>query len=270
MTQILNIAGYKFISLTDLSALRVQLLMQAVELELKGTILLSQEGINLSLAGAIENSNKFIAKLHADARFADITFRQSYSAIQPFKYMKVKLKKEIITLKQHDIQPEQEIAPAITPTEFKQWLDEHRDITVLDTRNDYEVRFGTFKKAVNLHINDFSEFPTAMAQVPKDKPVVMFCTGGIRCEKAAWVMLKAGYQNVFQLHGGILNYFAEVGGEHYQDDCFVFDQRVALDNKLQETGTVQCRVCHGPVKQDEQAAPGYIPDVSCPSCVNHF
>ena len=269
MNPILNIAGYKFIALTDLSALRVQLLTSASHLTLKGTILLSPEGINLSLAGTTENIQQFLTALKQDSRFADLTFRQSYSATQPFKYMRVKLKKEIITIKQADIQPEQQSAPEISPQEFKQWLDEQRDVTVLDTRNDYEVRFGTFKNAVNLQIDDFSEFPTAMQQVRADKPTVMFCTGGIRCEKAALVMLKAGYQNVFQLKGGILNYFAEVGGEHYQDECFVFDQRVALNSKLQETGTIQCKVCQSPVKKQEQTAPEFVPDVSCPSCTNN-
>lgn len=232
MTQILNIAGYKFVTLTALPELRVALLEKAVSLELKGTILLSPEGINLMLAGTPDAIANFLQYLRADTRFSDMTFRESYSAQRPFKRMLIKLKKEIITLRQPDIRPETYQAPAISPKEFKQWLDENRDLTILDTRNHYEIEFGTFKNALDLHIEDFSEFPAAIKDVAHDKPVVMFCTGGIRCEKAALVMLNAGYKNVYQLEGGILNYFAEVGGAHYNGDCFVFDERVALTPDL--------------------------------------
>lgn len=258
MTQILNIAGYKFITLTELSVLRTRLLDEASRLDLKGTILLSREGINISLAGMPQFVTEFMTWLDSDTRFSGMSYRQSYSDYRPFKHMRVKLKKEIITLKQPDIQPEKAIAPEISPAELKQWLDENRDITLLDTRNDYEVRFGTFKNAVNLHIDDFSHFPEAMKQVSDEKPIIMFCTGGIRCEKAAWVMLNAGYKNIFQLKGGILNYFAAVGGDHYQDECFVFDQRVSLNNCLDESGTMQCKTCQGPIKKDDMAV--------CSSC----
>ncbi len=266
MTHILNIAGYKFITLTALAALRSHLLATVTDLQLKGTVLLGEEGINLNLAGTREAIEAFKTILLRDIRFAEMTFRQSFSASQPFKHMRVKIKKEIITLKQPDIKPEFEAAPSITPAEFKQWLDEERDITVLDTRNDYEVQFGTFKKAVNLQIEDFSQFPEAAQQVPKDKPIVMFCTGGIRCEKAAWVMLNAGYQKVFQLQGGILNYFAEVGGEHFQDECFVFDQRIAVNHQLQASGTIQCHVCQGPITQPMQTVLNDVSKATCPAC----
>lgn len=231
--QILNIAGYKFITLTELSELRVRLLEMCLALNTKGTILLSQEGINISLAGTFENISSFKAYLKEDARFADVTFRESYSEAEPFKRMKVKIKKEIITMRCPDIRPELGRAPSIAPEEFKLWLDENRDITILDTRNDYEVECGTFRGAINLKIDDFCEFPRSIETITCEKPIVMFCTGGIRCEKAALQLLKTGCKEVYQLEGGILNYFKTVGGDHYEGDCFVFDQRVALNPKLQ-------------------------------------
>ncbi len=226
--QIENIAGYKFIPLVELDALREEFLSLCQTLALKGTILLSPEGINIFLAGTTDNIATFKAKIAADARFTDISFRLSFSDTQPFKRLKVKLKKEIITMRHPEIKPTDKRAPAITPAEFKRWLDENRDITILDTRNEFEVNYGTFANAVNLHINDFSQFPEASKQVDKSKPVVMFCTGGIRCEKAALHMLNSGYENVYQLEGGILNYFEQIGNAHYQGGCFVFDERIII------------------------------------------
>jgi UPF0176 protein len=246
---ILNIAGYKFVALSELPDLCEQLLIKCNDLAVKGTILLSPEGINISLAAMRENIEAFQQYLQADERFADMTFRESYSDFLPFNHMKVKIKKEIITMRRDDVQPQVAArAPSLLPEEFKQWLDEGRDITILDTRNDYEVRFGTFRNALNLQIDDFSEFPSAAARVAQDKPIVMFCTGGIRCEKAALHMMNNGHTNVYQLHGGILNYFSKVGGEHYDGECFVFDERVSLNASLQMTGTQQCTVCEGPMQ----------------------
>jgi UPF0176 protein len=244
--QILNIAGYKFVPLSALESLRNDLLEQCARLLLKGTVLLSREGINLSLAGTEENVRKLQLTLHQDERFKDMRFHETYSAEQPFKTLKIRLKKEIITLNQPSIDAVSERAPSISPQDFKQWLDEKRDITILDTRNDYEVRFGTFTGAVNLQLNNFGEFPAAAESVDRDKPVVMFCTGGIRCEKAALQMLEKGFKNVFQLDGGILGYFRQVGGAHFDGECFVFDGRIAVDSGLNDTDTVQCQKCQGP------------------------
>lgn len=230
--KILNIAGYKFITLTELAALQTQWLEYCKTHLLKGTILLSTEGINISLSGDTASITAFKTHLKKDARFADITFRESVSDTLSFKRLKVKIKNEIITLKRPEIRPEQNRAPSISPEEFKQWLDENRDITVLDTRNEYEIQMGSFVKAVNLHIDDFSEFPHAAETIQRDKPIVMFCTGGIRCEKAGLHLLNAGFKHVYQLEGGILNYFSQVGGAHYQGDCFVFDERIAVHPDL--------------------------------------
>lgn len=251
MSSIQNIAGYKFVALQDVVEMRSAFLEKCGSLGLKGTILLSSEGINISLAGTQEAIAGFKSYLHADARFADMTYRESFSDEQPFRRMKVKLKKEIITMKQSDVKPVEMRAPSVSPKEFKQWLDENRDITVLDTRNDYEMQFGTFDNAVNLHLKDFSEFPEKSKSLAKDKPVVMFCTGGIRCEKAAIYLLNSGHEKVYQLEGGILNYFSEVGGEHYNGECFVFDGRVALDATLKSTGAEQCQVCQNPIRKAE-------------------
>ncbi|OAI49385.1 hypothetical protein AYO45_02675 [Gammaproteobacteria bacterium SCGC AG-212-F23] len=225
---ILNIAAYRFVALSELPALREQFLTECERLQLKGTVLLAPEGINLSLAGIAASVALLKAYLQQDARFADMMFRETVSDFVPFKRLKVKLKKEIIALRRPEVQPEKNRAPAISPEIFKQWLDEKRDITVLDTRNNYEVELGTFQNAVNLALNDFCEFPEAITHVDRSKPVVMFCTGGIRCEKASIVMQNAGFSEVYQLEGGILNYFKKVGDAYYHGECFVFDERVVV------------------------------------------
>lgn len=245
--QILNIAGYKFISLMELESLREQLISQCQAHALKGTILLSSEGINISLSGTLDGIQAFKSELISDSRFHDMTFHETYSDAFPFQRLKVKIKKEIITLNKPDANPISDRAPDISPQEFKRWMDEGKDFIVLDTRNDYEVQFGTFTHAVNLHIKDFGEFPQAVDKLKIDKPVVMFCTGGIRCEKAALHMLNQGHSDIYQLDGGILGYFAEVGGDHFQGECFVFDERISVDAELNATGTTLCLECQGPV-----------------------
>ena len=231
MKTIINISGYKFIELSDLEQIQAQLRAILAPLDLKGTILLSTEGINILLAGESNDIGAFKAYLKTQLQFADIFFKTSISDTVPFKRCLVKIKLEIITLKQADIHPQQDTVPHLSPKRFKQWLDEGRDITVLDTRNDYEIEYGTFESAVNLHIGEFTEFPKATQQlddVAKEKPLVIFCTGGVRCEKAGPVMTKQGFKEVYQLDGGILNYFVECGQAHYQGECFVFDERISL------------------------------------------
>ena len=256
--QILNIAGYKFIELSDLDTLRVMLQSQCELYNLKGTILLSPEGVNISLAGARQGVSAFKSMLAGDDRFADMRFHHTYSSQQPFQHLKVKLKDEIITLRHGNVAPlDNNRAPDISPAELKKWLDEKRDITLLDTRNDYEYRFGTFENAMNLHIHHFGELPEAVRDLDKQKPVVMFCTGGIRCEKAAIYMQNQDFKEVYQLDGGILGYFAQVGGAYYEGECFVFDERVALDPYLKNNGTTQCTVCQGPIS---------VNDAACTTC----
>lgn len=249
--QIQNIAGYKFTPITDAASLRQLLLEQGATAGIKGTILLSEEGVNINLSGTSDSIAAFRSFFTKDQRFHDIRFHETTSDYIPFKRFKVKLKKEIITMRQPDAMPTQcGRAPSIAPETLKQWLDENRDITLLDTRNDYEFRFGTFAGAINPEINNFGELSAAVTLLDRDKPVVMFCTGGIRCEKAGLHLLHQGFKEVYQLEGGILGYFAKVGGAHYTGECFVFDERVAVDAYLQETGTRQCVKCQGPIKVD--------------------
>jgi UPF0176 protein len=243
VNSILNISAYKFVTLPDAKHLRELLLHRANALQLKGTILLAEEGINLFLAGPEWYVRGFVAQLHTDKRFADIAPKESWSDTQPFKKMLVKVKGEIIRMNHPAIRPANGRAPAVTPTTVKRWLDQGHDdagrpVVTLDTRNDFEVDEGTFVGAIDWRISKFTEFPQALRDHQadlKDKTVVSFCTGGIRCEKAAILMREVGLEHVYQLEGGILKYFEEVGGAHYSGGCFVFDERRALGADLQIT-----------------------------------
>lgn len=273
-TPYVNIAAYKFITLTDTHEKRPQFRAQCEELGLKGTILLSPEGINLFLAGLREPIDRFLAWLRDDIRFADLAVKESYSDRQPFTKMLVKLKREIITMKHPLIQPEKGRAPAVDAKTLKHWLDCGQDdagkpVVMVDTRNAFEVDVGTFDNTVDYRIEKFSEFPDVIAQHKDElagKTVVTFCTGGIRCEKAAIHMQNVGFDSVYQLEGGILKYFEEVGGAHYTGDCFVFDYRTALNPQLQATETRQCFACRAVVTPREQLSPYYIAGKSCPHC----
>lgn len=264
-----NIAAYKFAPLGELPALQTELRGLCAKAGLRGTILLSPEGINLFVAGESSALDRLLVRLRAIPGLADLTVKQSESDHQPFNRMLVKIKKEIIAFGRDDIDPAQQPAPRITPRQLKQWLDEGRSFTLLDSRNTYETRLGTFRRARTLALDHFREFPRAAAALPndlKDQPVVTFCTGGIRCEKAAPLLARFGFTQVFQLDGGILNYFSECGSAHFDGDCFVFDKRVALDAALRETGAALCFVCQMPLTPAEQQDPRYLESISCPHC----
>jgi len=273
---IVNISAYKFITLDDFAELRPRFLQRCSTLELKGTILLAPEGINMFLAGSRAAIDSYMAWMHQDPRLSDIVAKESLSDRQPFRRMLVRLKKEIITMKNPLIKPELGRAPAVSAADLKRWLDQGHDdevkpVVMVDTRNAFEVDVGTFDKTLDYRINKFSEFPEVIAQNKNqlnDKTIVTFCTGGIRCEKAAIYMRNIGYDSVYQLDGGILKYFEEVGGAHYNGDCFVFDQRTALNPQLEETATVQCFACRAVVTPLEQQSPQYVEGESCPHCVN--
>lgn len=247
MNSVLNISTYKFVPLNDMGTLRTTLLQRALALDLKGTILLAEEGINLFLAGPSQAVRTFIDQLHADARFADIVPKESWSDTQPFKKMLVKVKNEIIRMNQPTIRPDFSRADGraafVDAHTLKRWLDaghddEGRPVVTLDTRNTYEVDEGTFKGAIDWRLNKFTEFPPALLAHQAElegKTVVSFCTGGIRCEKAAIYMREVGVERIYQLDGGILKYFEETGGAHYQGGCFVFDERRALAPNLSAT-----------------------------------
>jgi UPF0176 protein len=268
MPSILNIAAYRFVELEQLPALRELFREHSAAHKLKGTILLTPEGINLFLAGEATELEAFIDWLTADPRFAGIEIKRSWSDEVPFNRMLVKLKKEIITFHQPDFDRTAHPAPQLPPAELKKWYDEGRAFIIVDTRNDFEYRVGTFKNAVNLQLNTFGDFAAATERLKeyRDIPIVTFCTGGVRCEKAAPFMAGAGFNQVYQLQGGILKYFEECGASHYDGECFVFDKRVALDGDLKPTATDICFACRSVLTPADQASPDYVVGISCPHC----
>ncbi|MCY7355121.1 MAG: sulfurtransferase [Lysobacter sp.] len=238
---ILNIAAYKFVHVADPDALALQLRAHAEAGALRGTALIAHEGLNLFLAGEDAAIDSFVESLRADPRFNDIHIKCSRSDTQPFARLKVKVKLEIITFRQCDASPLEKRPPAVSPEDLARWIEQGHDdqgkrLVLLDTRNRQEVAHGSFVGAVTLPIDRFTQFPEAVAacrDTLSDATVVSFCTGGIRCEKAAMWMRGNGMDNVLQLDGGILGYFERVGGQGYEGHCFVFDERVALDPTLQ-------------------------------------
>ncbi|MBC3918205.1 sulfurtransferase [Undibacterium sp. CY18W] len=269
-----NISAYKFITFNDTAEKRQVFLDKCKELNLKGTVLLTPEGINMFLAGLRHEIDAYMDWLHQDPRFADVVAKESFSDHQPFTKILVKLKAEIITMRMPLIKPEEGRAPAVDAHTLKRWLDQGHDdngkaVVMVDTRNDFEVDVGSFDHTIDYRIAKFTEFPAvieANRDALNDKTVVTFCTGGIRCEKAAIHMQNVGFDSVYQLEGGILKYFEEVGGDHYHGDCFVFDYRTALNPQLEATDTKQCFACRAVVTPREQLSPWYISGKSCPHC----
>lgn len=238
---ILNLSAYKFVTLADLPALRERLFAMAQAHGLKGTVLLAEEGINLFVAGPEAGARAWLQALHADERFADVVAKESFSDALPFRRLLVKVKREIIRMNHPAIRPEGGRAPSVDALTLQRWLDRGHDdqgrpVVMLDTRNGFEVDEGAFDGAIDWRLTKFSEFPQALAEhldELKDKTVVSYCTGGLRCEKAALVMQQQGLDHVFQLEGGILTYFERTqGAPHWHGGCFVFDERVALDAGL--------------------------------------
>lgn len=263
-----NIAGYRFIDLPDRDSLREPFREKCIDLGLKGTILLSHNGINFFLAGTQESINEYVSFLNEDKRLQGIPMHLSHTDYQPFRRMLVRLKREIISLGIDSIRPGENTGNYIEPNDFKQWLDEEREVLVLDTRNDYELRVGTFEKAIHLDIKSFREFPEAVKKLEYDKsiPVVMFCTGGIRCEKASMVMEDQGWSEVYQIRGGILGYFKDTGGTYWDGDCFVFDQRVSVDKNLIEADHEMCFKCREPLSAEDLESDKYSIEEHCPYC----
>ena len=237
---ILNIAAYHFVPVDDPAALAAQVRTLAEAGDLRGTVLVADEGINLFLAGAESAIHVFLDTLRDDPRFADLIVKESRSRTQPFARLKVKLKQEIIAFRRHNASPLVGRAPAVAPEDLARWIEQGRDdsgrrLVLLDTRNREEIEHGTFNGALTLPIDNFTDLPEALTphrSALADAVVVSFCTGGIRCEKAALWMQAEGMDNVLQLDGGILGYFERVGGFGYDGRCFVFDERVALDAEL--------------------------------------
>lgn len=243
MRQTLNISAYLFTDLGDPSDLRPPLLERALQLGLKGTVLLASEGINLFLAGPPEGVRAWLDSVRADPRLADLQAKESWSASQPFAKLLVKVKREIIRMNHPAIRPALQRAPALRPETVRRWLDQGHDdsgraLLMLDTRNAFEVDRGAFVGAVDWRLGKFSDFPQAALQHLdrlRGKTVISYCTGGIRCEKAAIYLQELGLDSVYQIEGGILKYFEAVGASHFQGDCFVFDERQALSSELRPT-----------------------------------
>lgn len=267
-------ALYKFVHLPDYRDLRREFFSVCKKNSIKGTILLAEEGINGTVAGSragIDNLRKFLGK---DARFAGLEYKESFAAVVPFYRLKIKLKKEIVTMGKSGIEPFQSSG---TRVDAAQWNDLVNDpeVLVLDTRNQYEYEVGTFLNAVSPGLKSFRQFPDYVQNQldpGKHRKIAMFCTGGIRCEKASAFMLQQGFAEVYQLQGGVLKYLQEVKAEEnlWQGECFVFDGRVAVDMGLQKGEHEQCYSCRQPLSTADRQSEKYEQGVSCPHCYDRL
>lgn len=261
--QYLNVSGYRFVTLENLESLQHSMLTALKDAGCMGTILIAEEGINVALSATAEAIAQAKVFFESDERLAGLWLKESWSDIQAFTKMKVRIRPEIITFDGGITRGEEgrEKAPSISPATLKTWLDEGRDFVLLDTRNDYEIRSGTFSNAVDIDIVNFRDFPQLVKKaidagdLPTDKPVVTFCTGGIRCEKAAPYLSDAGLKEVYQIDGGILNWFEQYGAEHWDGDCFVFDDRHVITPELAETHSWLCRKCNSARAPSEEVCP---------------
>jgi UPF0176 protein len=263
-------ALYKFVRLEDYHELREPLLEKCLALQIKGTLLLAYEGINGTVAGSREGIDALLAYLKADKRFADIDHKESFFDDAPFYRMKVKIKKEIVTLGVDGIDPNDTVGHYVEPKDWNALIADP-DVVVIDTRNHYEYELGTFEKALDPHTESFREFPDYVKQnmdPVKQKKVAMFCTGGIRCEKSTAYMLKQGFEEVYHLKGGILKYLEEVPESEslWHGDCYVFDNRVAVNHRLEQGEYDLCHGCRFPISQVDKQSELYQEGVCCPRC----
>ena len=263
-------ALYKFVDLPDFREIQKPLLNACQENEIIGTLLLAPEGINGTIAGPEEGMKIILDWLRNDSRFADLEIKHSHASEKPFHRMKVKLKKEIITLGVEDTNPSEKTGVLVQPADWNALI-EDPDVFVLDTRNTYETHIGTFENAVDPKTECFTEIKDYIAENledKKDKKIAMFCTGGIRCEKLSSHMLNNGYENIYQLHGGILKYLEEIPEEEslWKGDCFVFDHRVSVGHGLKEGEHVRCHGCGHPLDSEDCQSTNYEEGVCCPYC----
>lgn len=263
-------ALYKFVTLEDYVERREPLLTVMLDNEVKGTLLLAEEGINGTIAGSRAGVDAVLAFLKADSHLVDLEHKESYCDEQPFYRTKVKLKKEIVTLGVPGVDPNKKVGTYVDPKDWNALISDP-DVVLIDTRNDYEVGIGTFTNAVDPKTKSFREFPQYVRQnfdPSRHKKVAMFCTGGIRCEKASSFMLNEGFEEVYHLKGGILKYLEEVPQEDslWQGDCFVFDNRVTVRHDLSEGEYDQCHACRTPISAADRESEHYVPGISCPHC----
>jgi len=268
-------AFYRFLDLDDSAALRDALQAECERQGLLGTILVAGEGINGTVAGDADAIRRVFAWIERRLDLeSPIEARWSDAAEAPFRRMRVRPKKEIVRLGRPDIRPQDRTGTHVPPSAWNALI-EDPDVLVVDTRNHYEVEVGTFPGAVDPGTDSFRQFPAfaeKLADTDRDRPVAMFCTGGIRCEKATALMLELGFEQVYHLEGGILRYLEQVPQDEnrWQGECFVFDTRVAVDRDLAEGGYVQCHACRRPLSTADLESPDYAEGVSCPNCVGEL
>lgn len=270
MSQTVVCALYKFATLDQFAELRQPLNQIMLDNEVRGTLLLAQEGINGTVAGTREGIDAVLAWLRSDPRLAELDSKESLSDVMPFKRTKVKLKKEIVTMGVEGIDPKRVVGTYVAPQDWNDLISDP-DVMVIDTRNDYEYQVGTFKDAINPKTDSFREFPAYIADhvLPrKPKKVAMFCTGGIRCEKSTAYLKEQGIEEVYHLKGGILKYLEHVAEEEslWEGECFVFDDRVTVNHQLERGGYDQCHACRLPITEEDKQSEHYSAGVSCPSC----
>lgn len=261
---------YKFVKLEDCAEKKQSLLSFCQEKGIKGTIILAKEGINATIAGTRQGIDAVLELLHSDPRFAGLEYKESLSNSYPFERMKVLLKKEIVSLGVDDIDPSEKVGTYVSPQQWNQLISDP-EVILVDTRNEYEVNIGSFKGSNNPHTDSFREFPEYVKHnldPNKHKKVAMFCTGGIRCEKATSFLLKQGFKEVYHLQGGILKYLEEVPAKEslWQGECFVFDERVAVKHGLELGSYDMCLGCGHPISEAEKHSPEYEEGICCPHC----
>ena len=266
-------AFYKFTPLTQLEVLQVDLLNYLKDLNIKGTVLIAGEGINGTVSGSPQSIEVFRVFLANNNLLSERDFKISFSDFLPFPRLKVKLKDEIVTIGDAKVNPQKNVGTYIDPKDWNEFISQE-DVLVLDTRNTYEVSIGTFKGAIQPDTTNFREFPKWVeekANIPKDTKIAMFCTGGIRCEKASSFLIEKGYSNVSHLQGGILNYLESIDEKNslWSGECFVFDDRVALNHQLDKGSYDLCHGCRMPITDDDKDSLKYVRGVSCPNCHDH-
>jgi UPF0176 protein len=270
MNPVVVAALYKFVRLPDYQAIAPRLKAHCDEFDIKGTLLLAEEGINGTVSGTRSAIDGLINFLKADERFSGLSYKESFYEDKPFYRMKVKLKKEIVTMGVNGIDPQKIVGTYVKPRDWNALISDP-DVVVIDTRNSYEYEIGTFERAIDPKTETFREFPAYVAQnldPAKHKKVAMFCTGGIRCEKSTAYLKEQGFDEVYHLEGGILKYLEEVPEEQslWRGECFVFDNRVAVNHKLEKGIYDQCHGCRYPITEEDMRSEKYMPGVSCPRC----
>lgn len=267
-------ALYKFVELEDFHSLRERLLDVCLAANIKGTLLLAREGINGTIAGSRAGIDSVLAWLRDDPRLADLEHKESRDDHLPFHRMKVKLKKEIVTMGLPNIDPTRQAGTYVEPEQWNALVDDP-EVLLIDTRNDYECSIGSFRGAIDPHTTSFRDFPAYVRQhldPAQHKKVAMFCTGGIRCEKASAFMLAEGFDEVFHLRGGILKYLETVPESEsaWEGECFVFDNRVAVNHRLEKGRYDQCFGCRHPITEEDKLSPRYQRGVCCPACFDQL